>query len=213
MIKAIFRDFDGTIGDTLDLVIEAANQLAKKYHRKDIPDQETFRSQSMRTVVQRMWIHRRQVLFFVWKIRKYIQKHQDEIQTFPGLKDIYTQLSHTYTTWIITTNKISTVKAFFYHHGFSPNGKIDNCRLWNKAKKIKKMIRNNHLNAHEVIYIGDEVRDIHSCKEIGIKIIAVSRWYDNETLLKENNPDILITKPRDILQAIEQLEKEEKTNN
>lgn len=75
------------------------------------------------------------------------------------------------------------------------------------------MIRNNHLNAHEVIYIGDEVRDIHSCKEIGIKIIAVSRWYDNETLLKENNPDILITKPRDILQAIEQLEKEEKTNN
>jgi phosphoglycolate phosphatase len=37
------------------------------------------------------------------------------------------------------------------------------------------MIERFHIKKDEVIYIGDEVRDIHSCKEIGIKIIAVSR--------------------------------------
>jgi phosphoglycolate phosphatase-like HAD superfamily hydrolase len=54
MIKAIFRDFDGTIGDTLDLVIEGTNILAKKHHWKNIPSTEVFRTQSMKEVIKNM---------------------------------------------------------------------------------------------------------------------------------------------------------------
>lgn len=207
MIKAVFRDFDGTIGDTLDLIIEAANQLAKRYHRKDIPNKGTFRTQSMRTIIQSMWIHRRQVPFFVRKVRTYMQLHQKGIQTFPGIQEVRNTLSQNYITWIITSNKISTVKAFIHNNEFIENSEVYNCGMWNKARKIKKMMKKYQLKNDEVIYIGDEVRDIHSCKKLWIKIIAVIRWYDNEQLLEENKPDSIVHTPKEIPQAIKQLEK------
>ncbi len=210
MIKAIFRDFDGTIWDTLDLVIQSATLLAKKYHRKIIPSKVVFRTQSIRSIVKNMWIRTRQVPFFVRRIRKYIQKHQKEIKTFPGLKDICNQLSQTYINCIITTNRISTVKAFLYNNKFFQDAEVDNCGMRNKAKKIERMMVRNHLSANEVIYIGDEVRDIHSCKELWIKIIAVSRWYDNKELLQENKPTAIVHEPKEIFDAIKQLEDKEK---
>jgi len=42
MIKAIFRDFDGTIGDTIELMFQSANNLAKRHHWKNIPDKKYF---------------------------------------------------------------------------------------------------------------------------------------------------------------------------
>lgn len=69
------------------------------------------------------------------------------------------------------------------------------------------MMKKYQLKNDEVIYIGDEVRDIHSCKKLWIKIIAVIRWYDNEQLLEENKPDSIVHTPKEIPQAIKQLEK------
>ncbi|MEI6118856.1 MAG: HAD hydrolase-like protein [bacterium] len=82
MIKAIFWDFDGTIADTTTLTIKAINTLAKEYNREHIP-RETFRAQSIKNLIKNMHIHRRQVILFVRKIKRYIQSNYTNIHSFP----------------------------------------------------------------------------------------------------------------------------------
>ncbi|MBC8014963.1 MAG: hypothetical protein H7X79_04380, partial [Sporomusaceae bacterium] len=52
------------------------------------------------------------------------------------------------------------------------------------------------------IYIGDEVRDVISCKKVSIKVIAVTWGYDSLDYLLENKPDFIANKPEEILNIV-----------
>jgi len=55
------------------------------------------------------------------------------------------------------------------------------------------------LYTEDVIYIGDEVRDIEAARAAGIKIASVTWGYNLESILTENKPDYIVTQPRDLL--------------
>ena len=50
------------------------------------------------------------------------------------------------------------------------------------------------------MYIGDEVRDIVSCKHVGIPIYSVTWGFDEPEFLKEQNE-------KGIVESVEQLQK------
>ena len=51
----------------------------------------------------------------------------------------------------------------------------------------------------QVLYVGDEIRDIVAAKRLGIKIAAVAWGYNSLKALKEQEPDYLIHKPEELL--------------
>lgn len=66
---------------------------------------------------------------------------------------------------------------------------MNSTNIMGKEKTIKKLLTSHKLNPHEVIYVGDEIRDIKACRKIGIKIICVDWGYDAIEMLKINQPD------------------------
>ena len=66
-------------------------------------------------------------------------------------------------------------------------------------------MKENQLNPSEIIYVGDQVRDISACRKINCKIIAVSWGYNSKSRLIKGNPDFLVDKPKDILQIVKKL--------
>ena len=64
----------------------------------------------------------------------------------------------------------------------------------------------NKLTPEEVIYVGDETRDIEASKTIPIKVIAVSWGFNSAEALAKQNPDFLIQKPSELLKVMGNLQ-------
>ena len=54
----------------------------------------------------------------------------------------------------------------------------------------------------EVIYIGDELRDIEACEKIGMDIIPVTYGYDKPSFLKSNYAKALMDSPESLFQYL-----------
>jgi phosphoglycolate phosphatase-like HAD superfamily hydrolase len=65
----------------------------------------------------------------------------------------------------------------------------------------------NNLSSEEVIYVGDETRDIEASKKINIKVIAVSWGFNSGEVLAKHNPDFLIHKPSELIEVLRSLQK------
>ena len=64
--------------------------------------------------------------------------------------------------------------------------------LLNKAMIFRKIIKSEHLDPEELIYIGDEPRDIQASKQANIKCISVSWGFNTKELLLKYDPYILV---------------------
>ncbi len=58
------------------------------------------------------------------------------------------------------------------------------------------------MNSEEVIYVGDETRDIEAAKKINSKVIAVSWGFNTKEALARHNPDFLIHQPSELLDVM-----------
>jgi phosphoglycolate phosphatase len=74
--------------------------------------------------------------------------------------------------------------------------------LFGKDKIIRSILKKRKLKSDEVLYVGDEVRDIEACRKLGIKIAAVTWGFSSKELLEKNKPDFLIDRAEEILKLV-----------
>ena len=74
--------------------------------------------------------------------------------------------------------------------------------LFSKDKALNKFIKRNNLIPEQVMYVGDETRDIEASKKINVKVVAVSWGFNSEEALARQNPDFLINKPSELVDLI-----------
>lgn len=74
--------------------------------------------------------------------------------------------------------------------------------IFGKHTVLKKMCANYKINPSEVVYIGDEDRDIIAAQKVKIKNIAVTWGFNSDKKLKEVHPDHLVNSPKEIIEKI-----------
>ncbi|HNV62026.1 MAG TPA: HAD-IA family hydrolase, partial [Candidatus Cloacimonas acidaminovorans] len=107
---------------------------------------------------------------------------------------------------LLSSNTVENVHLFLTNH------KIDSF-LWiegtsgilNKAKDIKKRLKKHKISATEVIYIGDEIRDIEAAHNCGLKVIAVTWGFHTAEFLASYKPDYLVNEPKEIVEIVNRL--------
>lgn len=67
---------------------------------------------------------------------------------------------------------------------------------------LKKIIKELKINPGEVAYIGDEARDIEAAKKAGILAVAVTWGFEGEIPLRNEDPDYLLHKPKELLTLV-----------
>jgi phosphoglycolate phosphatase len=67
------------------------------------------------------------------------------------------------------------------------------------------MLKNKNLTNDDVIYVGDETRDIEAAKKCGVRILSVAWGFNNSKVLAEKNPDWIAEKPADILTYVNKI--------
>lgn len=210
-VKVIIFDFDGTIADTLDAIVGITNRLAKEYgYKQTDPEQlAQIRNMSSRDIVRKSGISLFQIPFLLRRIKLDLSNDIQQIKPIGGIKEALTKLTNQgVELGILTSNSEENVRVFLKKHEMQDLFSFIYAEptLFSKHKILNQLIKKNNFIPEEVIYVGDETRDIEASKKIPIKVIAVSWGFNSEAALAKHNPDFLIHQPSELIDLMRSLQ-------
>jgi len=203
-LRTLIFDFDGTLANSLDATLRIANELAPEFgYRAAEPHEiEALRGASYRSIAAQLGIAWHKIPLIATRIRRELANQVSDMTTFEGLPDVLEELRRRgLQLGVLTSNDVRNVERFFSARGLTGFEFItSSSSVWGKERRLKALLRARKLGAHEVAYVGDEVRDIEATKPLGVSMIAVSWGYTSKAYLAAHAPDFLIDTPLDLLE-------------
>jgi phosphoglycolate phosphatase len=198
----ILWDFDGTLADSFGCALRIYNELAEKHGFRRIDDPEEVRGLSIVAFLRRHNIPIRKVPALVRAVLSAQTGEMAGIRLFPGVGAVLRRLHDAGgRLGILSSNRADNIRACLHAndadrwfddiHGYQ--------RLLGKARGLRRAVRVAGLTVRDVVYVGDEARDIEAARQAGVRIIAVSWGYQARPVLAAHEPDHLVDLPEQLL--------------
>lgn len=205
-MKHIIFDFDGTLADSTAVFASAWNTLAQKYKFKGIELKEI-------DTLKKLSISERSKLFdfpmyklpmILPQFYKLYRQSLNDVHLFEGMKDLLIEIDKRgYKILIISSNSKENILEFLKMNGIHCVADVlCSNRIFGKDKVMKKFLKEANVDSSNVVYIGDEQRDIVACKKAGIPIIWVEWGYDAKEVVQNDEPEYSVSTPQEILEII-----------
>jgi phosphoglycolate phosphatase len=200
-MSAIIFDFDGTIADSFDLVLDLFYELTgiRQFSEAEIVE---LKKLSLRNAAKIIHLSPRQLPFLLIKGRTRMGRRLNEISPFPGIDKALKQLKDEgHRLFIISSNSGHNVTTFLETHRLADNFEeiYGGVGLLGKASVLRKVMHRKKLAPEDTYYVGDEARDIIAAKHAHVYSLAVSWGYNDVSLLEKEQPYRILKKPKDIL--------------
>jgi HAD superfamily hydrolase (TIGR01549 family) len=205
--KVIIFDFDGTIADTLDAIVNISNRLAADFGYKQTSLEEIAQLKNLnsRELIKQSGISIFKVPFLIRKVKAELNKEIQKLKPIPGIKEALVELKAQGNRVLILTSNSKENVIFFLEENkmqdlfdFIYSG----ATLFGKSKIINNILKQENLNYEQIFYVGDETRDIEAARRSYIKAIAVTWGFNSKEVLAEQNPDFLIHQPNELVNVI-----------
>lgn len=201
-------DFDGTIADSIHLGLKIANSLAPQFGIKELSEEDfaIVRTMSIPKALKQLKIpfHKlpKAIPLALAEYRHLIH----ELEPFPGIPQMLDQLAGLGCRMaLLSSNSRENVLHFLDHHNLHYFEWIEGTSgILKKHGSIKKQMKKHGLKKENLIYVGDEVRDVIAAHKCGLKIVSVSWGFHTTDLLAGKNPDYLVDKPSQIVDVVRQ---------
>jgi phosphoglycolate phosphatase len=208
--KVFIFDFDGTLADSRTTLVKIANELADEFGYDQVTEDEISRlsNLSSRDIILQSPIPAYKIPFLLRRVKKELNQHIANLKPFIGIKEALMNLKQQgFNLGIVTSNMEDNVLDFlknnelesYFDFVYSAN------TLFGKNKTINKLIKKHELLIDEIVYVGDETRDIEAAKKSKIKVIAVAWGFNSADILAQHQPDFLIDKPQQLSEVFTQL--------
>jgi phosphoglycolate phosphatase len=201
-MKTLVFDFDGTLADSFELVIEIAYELTGMPKQSE-EEVARLRHLPLLKAAREMRIPLRMAPRLLVKGRQKMLERIHEVQPFPSIPEVLRELhDNGYHLLVISSNSEHNVRSFLRTNGLEPyfDGVYGNASIFNKASSLKKVLKNNKLDAADCFYIGDEVRDVVAASKVGMEPVAVAWGYQAKPALEKYHPFAILDQPTDLLQ-------------
>ena len=190
MKNMIIFDFDGTISNSVDIVYRVYEKLSMEYGFKHFTHEE-IHELKMLSIHERLKKHKVSIFQLpklARKTRKIVSELIEETYPFDGMKELLSLLKEKgFIVSIVSSNSRKNIESFIRNHELIDFDHIyGKASFFGKERLIKKLLKKEkHTRS---IYVGDELRDIVSAKEVPIDIISVIWGFDDITLLEAESP-------------------------
>jgi HAD superfamily hydrolase (TIGR01549 family) len=199
-------DFDGTIADTLSAIIRLVNEHATEFNIKPLADKdvEELRGMSNIDIIKRLKVPLVKVPYMVLHAQKELNQRIDEMTLFPGMKDLILGLKGLgFRLGILTSNSRENVQKFLRAQTLDVFDFIHaEQNFFGKNWALLHLLKKHGLKKGEVLYVGDEVRDIEACQKVGVPVVAVSWGFHRRHLLAAKKPTYLVDTAPEIMAII-----------
>ena len=201
--KVLLFDFDGTVADTRTMALRILNELSEEFRFRARPEEELPEARNMTTqkLIRHLGIRR-------WRVPKIARRglvkfHEriHQVEPILNVPAILQQLHERgFRLGILTSNSEDNVSAFLKHHQITCFEFLrSSSKLFGKSREIRRIMKEHHLQPEDLIYIGDETRDIEASHSTAIRIAAVTWGYNSAEVLCSMNPEFLFDRPEQLL--------------
>jgi HAD superfamily hydrolase (TIGR01549 family) len=201
--KLVIFDFDGTIADTFDAGVMILNKLSAEFGFRPLHAKDLEKARDMRThqLVKFLGIPARKMSRIARRGSEELHGCIHSIQPLPGMPEALRELQRLgYSLGIITSNTELNVNIFLRRHGLEVFEFVRcSSKLLGKARMIRSVIRRQHVRAAEILFVGDETRDIEACQKVGVRIVAVTWGYNSRRSIVALKPDFIFDDPKELV--------------
>ena len=209
--KVVIFDFDGTIADTLDSVVNIVNPLSDEFGIKKVPEEniDELRNKKLREILKDSGISMLKMSSMARRIKSELNKQIEYVRPVLGIEEALLGLKEKkYKLGILTSNSKENVSKFLRKNNLDLFDFIHSeSSIFGKSKAMHDLLKKHGIRPEEAIYVGDETRDIEAARKTNIEIVAVSWGYNSKQLLEKQNPDFLIDNPRQLIEILGGLRK------
>jgi len=209
-VAFLIFDFDGTIADTLGAIVRITNRIAPEYgYSLTTPEKlKYYQSLSTQEMLKQAEIPLFRLPFLLRRVRKELSNELPTVPLVPHLSDALHELAAAgHQLMVMSSNSSKNIESFLVQHGIRDlfhmvQGGVG---LLSKARSLRRIIQKRGMDFSQVIYIGDETRDVDASKQVGILMAAVSWGFSSREALAEQAPTFLIDHPRQLVGAAQTL--------
>lgn len=205
--KVFIFDFDGTIADSLDAIVSIINRLAVELGYKPTTKEELAQIKKLnsREIINQSGVSIYKLPFLIKKVRAELNKEIERLSPIPGIKEALIELKNQDNKLgILTSNSKQNVIEFLEKNNLQDlfDFIYSEKTLLGKDKVINKILKQENIKLEEVMYVGDETRDIEAARKSRVKAIAVSWGFNSKEALAEQNPDFLLHQPHELIDVV-----------
>lgn len=203
-IRAVLFDFDGTLANSLELGYEVMELLCQR-HGYDCLPKEQYRILGTRQAIKEMGIPLWRLPRLMREGRRLMSSRICEVSPVKGIVEAIRALSDlNVSLGIVTSNSGNNVQTWLAHYDIDKYFEIilGGGGLLRKERCIRKVMGRHTIKPHELLYVGDESRDVKACHRLKIHCVAVTWGLDLEGKLRLDNPESLIGLPSELLPLV-----------
>lgn len=207
--QTLVFDFDGTIADTLGETRLIFNQIAPDYGIRQVAEHEMdgLRHLSLKQLLEHLKIPKRRVPSLISRGTSMMRANINQLQLIPGMPEVLVELRrHVRSFGILTSNATSNVDLFLKAHGLREQFDFisSTSKLTGKAKHLRAIQKTFSLRPADLLYIGDELRDVKASQKASVPIAAVTWGFNSRESLAAASPDYLFDRPAEFLSLLDE---------
>ncbi len=208
--KYVFFDLDGTLIDTVPLILESFNYTFMHHFGETRPEEETISYIGMPLINHLKSIYPGKEEELAKTYREYNdKKHDNYVAIFLGIYHLIKALHEKGIVMGVVTSKrrelaVRGLKLFnlMDYFAFVNGSEASQKHKPEGEPLLKAMEIINAQNKEEVLYVGDSPLDILCAKNAGVRSAAVAWTYSPRSDLEKVEPDIFLEEPLDLLRYI-----------
>ena len=202
--RTIIFDFDGTLADTLEESRLIFNRLAPDYKLREVAAEElpALRHFSLKELLNHLSIPKRRVPGLIARGTSMMRGNITNLSLIDGLDEIIPQMRDRCDAFgVLTSNASANVDLFLRAKGLRSHFNFisSTSKLTGKAKHLRAIRKTFSLKSEEMLYVGDEIRDIKASKKAGIPVAAVTWGFNSPEALTAERPEHIISSPEEFL--------------
>jgi len=205
--RTIIFDFDGTLADTLEESRRIYNLLAADYSLREVLAEELpqLRNFSLLELLDHLGIPKRRVPTLLSRGTSMMRANISRLPLISGIGAILPEMRARVKSFgVLTSNAEENVDLFLKAHGLREHFDFisSTSRLTGKSGHLRAIRKTFSLHAEEMLYVGDEIRDIKASKKAGIDMAAVTWGFNSAESLAAETPAHIIHSPEELLALV-----------
>ncbi|MFK7910350.1 MAG: HAD-IA family hydrolase [Akkermansiaceae bacterium] len=205
--SSLVFDFDGTLADTLDESVRIYNELAQENGHRVVSEDElpSIRNMKLSDFLSHVGVSRRRVPKLLYHGAKRLKKRITSIPLIEGVDPVIRKLrSQCEHFGILTSNSVENVELFLEAHGLDDVFTFvsSTSKLTGKSKHLRSICRTFSMQTTDMVYVGDEIRDVKAAKKARVPVAAVSWGFNSTESLAASDPDYLLHHPDELFKLV-----------
>lgn len=198
----IVFDFDGTLADSLANAIAIFQRIGPELGLKPVADLEAARSMPTRQFLKQIGVRFWQLPRVVRAFQAASAEHAAELKLHDGIAEMLHGLHGSgHRLGVLSSNRDDVIRTCLRANGVEELFAfvVGYPKLFGKAKALRRILKAEKLAREDVLFVGDELRDVEAGRKAKVATVAVTWGFQTETLLQTGNATHLVRRPEELV--------------